>query len=148
MFRNNRTKAYNQSVPSPSKLKAMRGWQPDRIMFSMHRAILLCARSALWGLLVSCVLAFWSITFARPTGWYKDDQGHHFQALWDSLEIQSQAALQVGNVPVMPGMNTAQARNAAAWLVMFTCSKPHHEFLLLSCPATCLGCLFTIVHTQ
>ncbi len=112
MFRHSHARPHHQMLSSPSKLKATRDWHKSQVVFSsMHSSVLPCVRCAAWGLLLACVVVFWSITFARPTGWYRDDKGSHFRAVWDTLELQSKAGQEQGRKPIMQGMISTQARH-------------------------------------
>ena len=112
MLRDPYRKAHCRMVSSPSKHKAAREWRKNPHLFStMHNTRLSCTRCALWSLLLIAILAFWMITFARPTGWYRDDRGGHFQVVWDMLELCSTTVQQVGKKTIMPGMISAQVRS-------------------------------------
>ena len=112
MLRDPYRKAYCRMMSSPSKHKAAREWRKNPRLFStMHNTLLSCARCALWSLLLIAILAFWMITFARPTGWYRDDRGGHFQVVWELLELCSTTVQQDGKKTIMPGMISAQVRS-------------------------------------
>lgn len=111
MFRHSRGGRYHQMLSSPSKLKAARHWQRSRsVFFSSLCSFLPGLRCALWGSLAAAVLLFWSITFVRPIGWYRDDQGGHFKVIWDTLELRSTATKGSGNKLIMQGMISTQVR--------------------------------------
>lgn len=76
-------------------------------------ALIMCARSFLWTLLVSSFLLFFWSLFARATNWYNSNTGGHFGKLWDGLEIPLHALeKQVRNLdePVLTGQLSAMVR--------------------------------------
>ena len=109
MFRRSHAREQNDMLSSPSKFKATRARQKTRGMIhSMHRRWQSCARRFLWALLASSLIAFWCITFVRPTAWYRDDTGGHFRDIWQTLELRSKSGAGSSNAPIMQGMISTQ----------------------------------------
>ena len=85
----------------------------SKMRAAQQPALILCARSFLWTLLVSSFLLFFWSLFARATHWYNSDTGGQFGKLWDGLEIPLHALeKQVKNVdaPVLTGQLSAMVR--------------------------------------
>lgn len=70
----------------------------------------LCIRSLLWTLIVTAFLFFFWALFARPTYWYGNESGGHFEKMWNGMEVPWHVLEdQVKNVdsPVMSGNNNS-----------------------------------------
>ena len=88
---------------------------------SQQPAIMMFIRSLLWTLTGAAFLFFFWALFARPTNWYGNDTGGHFEKMWQGVEVPLHALEdQVKNVeaPVMPGENNSMVclSSLSSWL--------------------------------
>lgn len=122
MFRRSHAREHYDVSSSPSKYKVTKARKKAiGLIDSMHVRWQPCARCVLWALLAACVICFWSIIFVRPTGWYRDDTGGHFRAVWEALELPSRSGAENAGTPIMAGMVSTQV-----------CSVPRRNWIMLS----------------
>ena len=127
--RRRQTSSLWSASPSKRSVAQKQGQRPFNV-FRMRSNCLLGARLLAWAVLSTAMAVFWSITFVRPTGWYRDDTGGHFKAVWQKLQLNSSTTDQGRNVPIMPGIVSTQVKPAAQ-AASFTCNMHAYGYTVI-----------------